>query len=210
MDTYIQRPADVYNPDAYTSSAYETPNVDIYNTLAVGLESIVVGALAAVTILYGFQTRTRYPDAVLRILDHPWILGLSGVIALIVFKWSPAASVLLLLLLTAFCVDTMAFAKPLPQLHSDHDHDHDHYHENDHYHDTPAERLSNESAASAAPYDERVLVRIPGVGVTAADAGVALSISSVALPVPRYPLFSNLNSSERFSEVAFPPALRKI
>ena len=70
------------------------------------------------------------------------------------------------------------FARPLPSLN-----DSDKV-------ETPAERLSHESAANAIPFDEQIIMRVPGVGVTATESGVALS--SVPLPVPLYPVF-NMN-----------------
>lgn len=155
-------------------------------------ESLVVGALAAVTILYGFQTRVPYPDIVLRTLNHPWVIVLVGIFALLTFKWSPQAAVLILLLLAAFCVDTMAFARPLPQL----------------LNQTPAEQLSRYTDRvhehDPVPFDQRdlMIVRVPGVGVTATEAGVALS--SVPLPVPQYPTFAMTgSSSSRYSDAAF-------
>ena len=164
-------------------------NAELNMYVYLGIESVVVGALAAVTILYGFQTRVPYPDFVLRTLNHPWILVIVGVIAIITFRWSPPIAVLLLILLAAFCVDTMAFARPLPQL----------------LNQTPAERLSRQSVGDAVPAVP-FAVRVPGVGVTVTDAGVALS--SVPLPVPQYPIFASSifassTPSGRFADAAF-------
>jgi hypothetical protein len=141
------------------------------------VEGFAVGCLAAVTIIYAFQTKVAYPDFVLKILEHPWILLFIAVVSIMTYRWSPAASVLMLLMLAAFVMDTFIFARHLPIIprkRKDYE--------------TPAERLSHESAAHALPFDQQIIMRVPGVGVTATESGVALS--SVPLPVPLYPVFN--------------------
>ena len=141
------------------------------------VEGFIVGGLAAATIIYAFQTRVAYPDFILKVLDHPWVLVLTFIISVLMFHWSPAASVLMLLMLAAFTMDTFIFARPLPSLsHATK------------VEETPAERLSHESAAHALPFNEQIIMRVPGVGVTATESGVALS--SVPLPIPVYPVFN--------------------
>ena len=138
------------------------------------VEGLVVGVLAAITIIYAFNTQVPYPEPLLQALHHPWVILILFAIAVMLFHWSRTASVLMILMLLAFCMDVYVFAtKPIQK-------------------ESPVEQLSRQSTANAVPYDEPVIKRIPGVGVTSTNAGVTLS--SVSLPTPRYPMFNLVDS----------------
>jgi hypothetical protein len=151
------------------------------DTLKDIIEGLVVGALAALTIIYAFQTRVVYPDFVLRMWQHPWVFVLFFILAVLMFQWSKPASVLSILMLLALVADVVVFAQQPLDISKE----------------TPAERLSHESAALAVPHDEQMIKRVPGVGVTATESGIALS--SVPLPVPSYPTFDMSLDDSKYS-----------
>ena len=131
------------------------------------IEGLVVGALAALNIIFAFQTKVAYPDVVLRALEHPWIIAIAYIVALVLFTWSRSASVLIILLLSAFVIEMVVFARPLPSLTDQ----------------TPATMLSRQGVGNAKPYDEPMLHSTHNTQV----AGPALA--HVPLPQPIYPMY---------------------
>jgi uncharacterized protein (DUF58 family) len=142
-----------------------------------GIEGLLIGVLAAATIIYAFQTRVKYPDVVLKTMDHPWLLLLLTIAILFVFKWSGTIAAFLLLLLLAFVMDTMIFARPLPTL----------------LNESPSEQLSHASAANAVHH----------IPYTLENDGPGLPLASVSLPTPIYPLFHTANDEIRESAAPF-------
>ncbi len=128
------------------------------------IEGLVVGAFAALNMIFAFQTKVAYPDVVLQALDHPWIVAIAYIVALVLFPWSRSASVLLILLLTAFVIETVVFARPLPNLTDQ----------------APATMLSRQGVGNAKPYDEAMLHSTQVAGPP---------LSHVPLPQPVYPMY---------------------
>jgi len=80
------------------------------------LEGALIGGLAAAVIIYGFQTKVAYPEVVLGVIDHPWMVVLAFLgLSFIATKGHHEVTALLLLLLVAFVMDTTLFARSLPQ-----------------------------------------------------------------------------------------------
>lgn len=77
------------------------------------IEALVLGVLAGVTVIYTFQTRIVYPAWLLRTYDHPWILLLVLLAAVIISQSSPRIAVMIVLLLFAMWVDWVLFARAL-------------------------------------------------------------------------------------------------
>lgn len=75
------------------------------------IEAVVIGALAAASVLYTFQTRAQYPAWLLRSFDHPWILLVLFLVALFLFPWSPRIAVMLIFLALALWMDAILFSK---------------------------------------------------------------------------------------------------
>lgn len=75
------------------------------------IEPIVIGILAAVTVIYTFQTRIAYPVWLLRAFDYPWVLLVALVIVLLMYPTLPKISVMLCLLVLAMWMDFVLFSK---------------------------------------------------------------------------------------------------
>ena len=134
------------------------------------VEGLVIGIFAACVILYGFQTSVLYPDVVLHAFHHPWLIILMLCIGIYMYQWNEIISVFMILLILALCLDYMIFSRPISNL----------------LNESPAEKLSHMSAEDAQPYNEAIVTKIPGVGVSVVDNGVALS--SISLSQPIYPI----------------------
>ena len=81
------------------------------DTLLKILEGVTIGALAAISIIYTFQTRVPYPKWVLQAYDKPWVFLLLLVVGVILLYHSPAIGALVLLLLGAVWIDGLLFAR---------------------------------------------------------------------------------------------------
>lgn len=78
------------------------------------LEGSLIGIIAAITVIYGFQTRTPYPDVVIHsMIEHPAIFVGIVVLTLAFFKTSPVIMSMLFLLECALILDVMMFRNPL-------------------------------------------------------------------------------------------------
>jgi hypothetical protein len=75
------------------------------NNIFDAIEGLIIGVLATVVIVFGFQTRIPYPHAIVQIIEDPWIIVLAYIFAIIIGRYSPKISVLMLLLLTAFVIE---------------------------------------------------------------------------------------------------------
>jgi hypothetical protein len=145
------------------------------------VEGILIGVLAAVAILYGFQTRIAYPTFVVNMLNHPWVLLLLFVAVPIVAKFSAVVGALMFLLLVAFAIDALLFARPLPTLLKE----------------SPSEQMSHASAMKALPNDA-VLTS----SVSEDVHGVPLN--AISLPMPVYPTFNMDPHEARGGPAPFP------
>ncbi len=144
------------------------------------LEGFVTGVLAASVIIYGFQTRMEYPPFLLHMINHPWMIVVAIVLGLVMLDKSPHIGALLLLWILAFVIDIALFSRV--ELRNTHKSS-----------ASPSPIYSHEvrSAANAAPFEEESLnlqkTKDGSVSYGAIDAGV--SLNSLQLPVPNYPLF---------------------
>jgi hypothetical protein len=84
-------------------------------------EGLVIGAFAAISIIYTFQTRIPYPTWILQAYDKPWLFVLLLTIAIIMFSQSPIIGSLIILLLGAVWMDGLLFARSTekPTQHDD-------------------------------------------------------------------------------------------
>jgi len=77
------------------------------------LEGIIIGILSAICIIYGFQTRVKYPLWVVKIYDHPWIILVMLLLSLHILQSNNKIGALLLLLTFALIVDGIIFTRTL-------------------------------------------------------------------------------------------------
>lgn len=75
------------------------------------VEGFLIGALAAVTVLYALQTRTLYPKWMLQTFYHPWILLLVLIISIVAYPYMPRAAALLIIITGALWIDAVLFAQ---------------------------------------------------------------------------------------------------
>jgi hypothetical protein len=75
------------------------------------VEAVIVGALAAFTLIYAFQTKVEYPAWVMQSWEHPWALVLVAVAALLLLPSSPVIAAMLLLFVAALAMDALVFAR---------------------------------------------------------------------------------------------------
>jgi len=75
------------------------------------LEAILLGMLAAVSIIYTFQTRIAYPDWMLQTFEHPWAFICLFIVAILFVPASPRIAVRLILLMVALWMDWILFAR---------------------------------------------------------------------------------------------------
>jgi len=77
------------------------------------IEGLLIGILATVVLLFSFQTHIPYPLIMVKTVEHPWIIVLMYIFAIIIGRVSPKLSVLLILLLTAFVMEIFLFTRPV-------------------------------------------------------------------------------------------------
>lgn len=77
------------------------------------VQGLAIGALAAISIIYTFQTRVPYPSWMLQLYDKPWLFLVLILVAVALFYHHNAIGALLLLLLGAVWIDGLIFARPL-------------------------------------------------------------------------------------------------
>ena len=77
------------------------------------IEGLLIGILATFVLLFSFQTHIPYPLIMVKTIEHPWIIVLLYILAIIIGRVSPKLSVLLLLLLTAFVMEVFLFTRPV-------------------------------------------------------------------------------------------------
>ena len=77
------------------------------------IEGLLIGILATFVLLFSFQIHIPYPLIMVKTIEHPWIIALLYIFAIIIGRVSPKLSVLLLLLLTAFVMEIFLFTRPV-------------------------------------------------------------------------------------------------
>ena len=77
------------------------------------VEGLLIGILATFVLLFSFQTHIPYPLMMVKTIEHPWIIVLLYILAIIIGRVSPKLAVLLILLLTAFVMEVFLFTSPL-------------------------------------------------------------------------------------------------
>ena len=75
------------------------------------IEAALVGAFAAITVLYTFQTKVPYPMWLVQSYEHPWVFLILALITIFIGKVSPRIAVMLLLLILAVWMDGILFVR---------------------------------------------------------------------------------------------------
>ena len=81
--------------------------------ISKSIEALLIGALAAITIIYTFQTRIAYPEWVLQSYEHPWIFLCALVLSIVFMGVNPRIGAMLMLLLIALWMDWVLFARKI-------------------------------------------------------------------------------------------------
>lgn len=131
------------------------------------IEALFVGAFAAITIIYTFQTRILYPIWVIKAYDKPWLFVILFIIAVSLSTWSTKVSVMLVLLLGALWLDGLIFLRA--------------YDEKD---EAPVKSVGTKEDANLEvwPFEEPNVARSP-------EAIAGPPLHAVPLPEPQYPVF---------------------
>lgn len=135
------------------------------------VQGLAIGALAAISIIYTFQTRVPYPAWVLQAYDKPWVFLVLFLTAAIVFYEHRSIGAMLLLLLGAVWMDGLLFARS-----------YDH-----HEPITTTPENVQQKQTEVWPYTTTVNDRIADLDT------FGPSLETVPLPEPVYPVFYGLN-----------------
>ena len=76
------------------------------------VEGLAIGVLATFVLLFSFQSNIPYPETMVKTFEHPWMLAILFILAILVGRVSPKICVLLILLLTAFVAEIYLFTRP--------------------------------------------------------------------------------------------------
>ena len=77
------------------------------------IEGLTIGILSGVCIIYGFQTRVKYPLWVIKSYDHPWVLLALLILSLYLFQVNRIIGALMILITTALIIDGIIFTRTL-------------------------------------------------------------------------------------------------
>lgn len=77
------------------------------------VEGLFIGILATIVLLFSFQSYIPYPEIIVKTSEHPWIIVLAYIFAIILGRFSPKLAVLLILLLTAFVFELFLITRPI-------------------------------------------------------------------------------------------------
>lgn len=77
------------------------------------LEGLIIGLLSAICIIYGFQTRVKYPLWMVKMYDHPWIILILVLLSVYVLQSNQKIGALLLLITSALIIDGVIFTRSL-------------------------------------------------------------------------------------------------
>lgn len=138
------------------------------------IEALFIGALAALVVIYAFQTRVVYPKWMLHALDKPWILLLALIVCGFLYPYSPRISALAIILVLALWLDVVLFANNFI---------------NSHKNDADFRLIEPAKAAQPNmevwPYDEPLEQR--------EFENNGPSLASIAIAEPNYPTFFGLD-----------------
>jgi succinate dehydrogenase hydrophobic anchor subunit len=77
------------------------------------IEGVVLGVLAGVCIIYGFQTRVKYPLWMVKSYDHPWIILVLILLSVYVLQHNAKIGAMLLIMTMALIIDGIIFTRTL-------------------------------------------------------------------------------------------------
>ena len=77
------------------------------------IEGILLGVLAGVCIIYGFQTRVKYPLWMVKSYDHPWIILVLILLSVYVLQHNAKIGAMLLIMTMALIIDGIIFTRTL-------------------------------------------------------------------------------------------------
>jgi len=77
------------------------------------IEGLIIGILAGVCVIYGFQTRVKYPLWMVKAYDHPWIILVFTLLSVYVLQFNPKIGAMLLIMTMALIVDGIIFTRTL-------------------------------------------------------------------------------------------------
>lgn len=146
------------------------------------IEALLVGAFAAISVVYTFQTRIPYPVWIVQAYDKPWIFVLLFCLAIVIGSWSMKISVMTILLLCALWLDGVIFLRNYDEDKSK----------------PMMEGVGTNSSKDLEvwPYDE------PSVARTS-DVISGPPLQGVPLPEPHYPVFHGLNDEVQIGPAPF-------
>lgn len=82
------------------------------NAATLAFRGLAAGALAAYLVLYGLRPRVAYPDFMLALYDHPWMLLVIFAGIVYIIQWDIFVGVMMLLAFIALCADMFIFGQP--------------------------------------------------------------------------------------------------
>ena len=145
-------------------------------------EGLIIGILATIVILFSFQSYIPYPVIMVKTIEHPWIIVLAYIFAIIIGRFSPKVSVLLILLLTAFVLEVFLLTRPIVAHNVS-------LERHNIMKESPVEIISKQSVANAE-YNDHFEKEHKGY-----------PLNDILLPVPLYPLFDNVRTDTSASLV---------
>ena len=77
------------------------------------IEGIIIGILAGICIIYGFQTRVKYPLWMVKAYDHPWIILILILLSIYVLQHNEKIGAMLLIITIAMIIDGVIFTRTL-------------------------------------------------------------------------------------------------
>jgi len=136
------------------------------------VEGLFIGILATIVLLFSFQSYIPYPELFVKTVEHPWIIVLGYIFAIILGRFSPKLSVLLLLLLTAFVFELFLFTRPMVSNNIE---------RHNIIKNSPVEIITNQTTENVK-YNDNF-----------AEEHKGYPLHDILLPAPVYPLFDNVN-----------------
>ena len=138
-------------------------------------EGLIIGILATIVILFSFQSYIPYPVIMVKTIEHPWIIVLGYIFAILIGRFSPKVSVLLILLLTAFTLEVFLLTRPIVAHNVSLD-------RHNIMKESPVEIISKQTVENALYNDD----------FEKEHKGYPLH--EILLPVPLYPLFDEVKN----------------
>ena len=152
------------------------------------IEGLLIGVLATIVLLFSFQSYIPYPAVMVKAIEHPWIIAIAFICAILIGKFSPKISVLLILLLISFVLEVYLFTRPMiSETHKQNElliNKQEQYIEDP---NSPVNILSSQSTSNALPNELHKYNNL--------KAHVGYPLYDVLLPAPLYSLFDTVQSS---------------